>query len=107
MATAPINLDALVKDAGRVIINGAEHAVRPINGKGFHALTTAADDENKLAIAYAIAGDCVPSASRDEILGLIPEQVNAILGIATGQIAEVEKLFPNGETPATETSSPA
>ena len=107
-ASAPFNLDALVKAAGRVIIKGAEHDVLPINGKGFHALATVDGAETKLAVVYDIAGDCVPSATKDQILALIPEQVNAIIGIATGRITEVEQLFPNGETPATtETASPA
>ncbi len=92
--------------AGRVRLeDGSVHEVLQSKGKHYQALKAVSSKE-AMDLVYQIAAEVMPSASPQQIAELTLDQANAIIGIAGIGVAAVEAMYPpNGESPATSTST--
>jgi hypothetical protein len=94
-----VNIDALRRDAGKIIVDGDEHFVKQINGVAYHAFKTATSEQEALEAHYLAVGSCVPTLPEAKVRALTIDQMQAIVLLALGKITEVEKAFPNGVRP--------
>lgn len=86
----PLNLDALLGDAGQVVLGGRTYSVRPIDGRGYQMVANMGTGMEAVATMYKVAGLCLPDVAEDDIQSLTQAQVEAVIEIATGQVREVE-----------------
>ena len=106
-----VDLDALLRDAGEVVLNGQRHAVRPIDGATYHLIQGAQGDPEGIAKLYRAAGLLLPSVTEDRVMALTVEQVTAVINLASGQVDEVataaasEASDPNAQGPASASPS--
>lgn len=115
--TAPLDLDALTSVAGRVVVHGQEHEVRPLDGASYHLLShlqasfgkdlsavDAREQAEYVKTAFALVRRLVPTLTDEAVDRLNERQVGAIIQIATGQIDLVTKQIQaakgNGDAPA-------
>lgn len=98
MTTKPsVNLDALLGDAGSVTLDGVEVPVLPIDGAGYHTLSSFGDGDpatNLLAL-YEIAKRCLRSLTSERVMQMTAAQVGAVISVAGGHVEAVESIVPN------------
>lgn len=94
-----IDLDALVNDdkLPRARLCGREVVVRPLTAAMAHrvAVVTAKDTTGAetLTVMLELVRRAVPSLTQEEVEALTVEQIAAVIQLARGQVAEVEKAL--------------
>lgn len=102
-----INLDALIDPNLSVVLNGKTVRVKPIDGRCYQLLSKLESGEQAVGIMYDIAGRCLPDLTEDEVFALTPQQVKAVVAVASGQAEEVEEsASPFSEAAAESALSP-
>jgi hypothetical protein len=104
---AVVNLDDLLAER-KVILNGKEVKVRPIDGVGYEMMQqiqqaeTEEEKQSNVSRMYQIAKRCVESdSSRAEyvdVMALTPAQVGALVGVAGSAVKSVEETAPKTKT---------
>lgn len=99
-----VDLDAMVRPVGRVLLDKVVHNVLPVNGRGADLLQQIAIGRNDpevqkswLSVARTIIGDCIPTITEQQVYVLSIEQVTTIIAIATKSADNVRKMIERME----------
>lgn len=85
--------------AGRVVAgDGSEHDVLQLTSVQYQDMRSGKGD------IFAIARQSIPTLPAD--YAMFADEANAILSIATSGIGAVETMFPNGNGPENDSTSP-
>lgn len=105
-----IALDPLSLHAGEVELGGKVYPVLHVTAKAFRGSRKLQEDETRrkggeqvaydLDLIFEMARSLVPAMPVEVADSLTADQAVAILGVANGSIAEVEKLYPKAKAGA-------
>lgn len=98
-----VNLDALISPNLTATLNNREVRVKPIDGKCYQLLarvSTSGNTNESVGTMYEVAARCLPDLEQDEIDGLTPAQVSAVVKLASEGVEAVEASAPPNSAPA-------
>lgn len=103
-----IDLDAMIGDAGTVRLNGRVLAVRNIDAAAFRAVK-GITKENSDEVMRRVLKRLIPAITDDDLDGLMPHQVQAILDLSMRTVRQVDAAIDegNGDAPAPAQATPA